>query len=90
MTIGNSIPLVNLNDYFQLRLEDKIVHPYLEENSAIYATRTRSLLQTKNILGNKVVPMEISAREGFDINTPEDLVLAERLLDPEIAENLSS
>lgn len=64
--------------------------PLFEENSAIYATRMRSLLQTKNILGNKVVPMEISAREGFDINTPEDLVLAERLLDPEIAENLSS
>lgn len=51
--------------------------PLFEENSAIYVTRVLSLRETGSILGQRVRGLTISALEGFDINTSEDMKLAE-------------
>jgi CMP-N,N'-diacetyllegionaminic acid synthase len=60
----------------------------LEENSAIYLTRTQALLHAETgnsiapILGRAVHGVEIGRKEAWDINTPEDLRLAEAMLKP--------
>ncbi|TDR76724.1 cytidylyltransferase domain-containing protein [Paludibacterium purpuratum] len=54
--------------------------PLFEENSALYLTRTTALESTGSILGCKVLGIPISAIEGFDINTPEDLKLADAIM----------
>lgn len=53
--------------------------PMFEENSAVYLTRVQALRKTRLILGNKVVGVEIPEIEGFDINTLEDISMAEHL-----------
>jgi CMP-N,N'-diacetyllegionaminic acid synthase len=53
--------------------------PMYEENSAIYVTRVSALRSTGLILGRRVRGLPIAADEGFDINTKEDLVMAECL-----------
>jgi CMP-N,N'-diacetyllegionaminic acid synthase len=54
--------------------------PLFEENSAIYLTRVTSLQETGFILGRKVLPIAIGTAEALDINTADDLELAEALL----------
>lgn len=54
--------------------------PLFEENSAIYLTRVSVLQETGSILGRKVSGIPISPIEALDINTQEDLELAEALL----------
>lgn len=51
--------------------------PLFEENSAIYVTRVAALRETGVILGRRVRGIAIPAIEGFDINTAEDMKLAE-------------
>ena len=51
--------------------------PIYEENSAIYITKTKILLESKLIFGKKVLPFEISRKEACDINTMEDIHLVE-------------
>lgn len=53
--------------------------PLFEENSAVYVSRTQALRETNFILGREVRGITIPAIEGFDINQPEDLRLAECL-----------
>ena len=53
--------------------------PLFEENSAIYVSRTKALRETKFILGKSVKGIKISSLEGFDINSIEDLKVAESL-----------
>jgi CMP-N,N'-diacetyllegionaminic acid synthase len=53
--------------------------PLFEENSAVYVTRTSALRQTASILGLAVRGIPIPTIEGFDINRPEDILLAECL-----------
>ncbi len=55
--------------------------PLYEENSAVYVSRTKALRDTRFILGRAVRGIPIPALEGFDINNPEDMRLAECLLD---------
>lgn len=54
--------------------------PLLEENSAVYLTKVSSLLKTKSILGKKVDYLIISKEEGLDINTSDDLITAEAMI----------
>ncbi len=54
--------------------------PLYEENSAVYVTRTKALRDTGLILGRTVRGIAIPALEGFDINTPLDLKIAEALI----------
>ena len=54
--------------------------PLFEENSAIYITKTQALIQSNSILGEKVLPFEISQKEAIDINTIDDIKLAEFFL----------
>lgn len=54
--------------------------PLYEENSAIYISRVAALRETGSVLGRKVVGIPISPREAFDINSPEDIKLAEAML----------
>lgn len=51
--------------------------PLFEENSAIYVTRVAALRETGFILGRRVRGLAIPAIEGFDINTADDMKLAE-------------
>lgn len=53
--------------------------PLYEENSAVYVSRTKALRDTGFILGRAVRGIPIPALEGFDINNPEDMRLAECL-----------
>lgn len=53
--------------------------PLFEENSAIYVTKITALRETGSILGKRVRGIAISATEGFDINTIEDLEMAESI-----------
>ena len=55
--------------------------PLFEENSAVYVSRTQALRDTGFILGRAVRGIAIPAIEGFDINNPEDMRLAECLQD---------
>lgn len=54
--------------------------PLYEEDSAIYVCRVSALRETNIVLGNKTQGIPIDFPEGFDINTPEDLILAEALI----------
>lgn len=54
--------------------------PLFEENSAIYLTRVSALMSTNSILGSSVLPVPIDTVESVDINTIDDLCLAEYLL----------
>lgn len=51
--------------------------PLFEENSAIYVTRVAALRETGFILGRRVHGLAIPAIEGFDINTADDMKIAE-------------
>jgi N-acylneuraminate cytidylyltransferase len=50
---------------------------YYEENGSIYITRTEILLRDKCRLGGKIAIFEMSSAESVDIDTADDLVLAE-------------
>jgi len=51
-----------------------------EENSAYYMTRISSLRETGSILGHRRLGVPIDPIEAMDINTPNDLVIAEALV----------
>ncbi len=55
-------------------------NPIYVENSAIYITKTSALLETNSILGNSTYPFEIDNKEGLDINTLDDIKMAEYFL----------
>jgi CMP-N,N'-diacetyllegionaminic acid synthase len=54
--------------------------PLFEENSSIYLTRVTALKETGSILGRNVIGIPISNYESLDINTSDDLKLAEVLI----------
>lgn len=54
--------------------------PLYLENSAIYITKTESLLSTKSILGENCTGFIINEIEATDINEPIDLLWAEFLI----------
>jgi len=60
------------------RQQDRM--PLFEENSAIYVTRVAALQLTGSILGESVKGVPIQKFEGFDINDPEDLLIASALM----------
>lgn len=57
--------------------------PIYIENSALYITDKKSLIETNSVLGYHVNGYVISEREGVDINEPIDILLAEELLKEE-------
>lgn len=54
--------------------------PLYVENSAIYVTTTRSLLETNSVLGHHVNGYVIDEQEAVDINEFIDIALAENLI----------
>jgi CMP-N-acetylneuraminic acid synthetase len=60
------------------RQQDRI--PLYEENSAIYLTRVSALRETGFIMGNRAVGVPMVPHEAIDINTADDIKLAEALL----------
>jgi CMP-N,N'-diacetyllegionaminic acid synthase len=58
----------------KLRNEQK---PVYVQNGLVYAFRIDSVLQNKNLYGNKTVPLITDAKYFADIDTEEDLKLAE-------------
>jgi CMP-N,N'-diacetyllegionaminic acid synthase len=54
--------------------------PLYEENSAVYVSRTKSLIETGLIFGRVVKGIVIPSIEGFDINNYEDLIIAENII----------
>ena len=54
--------------------------PIYIENSAVYITDKKSLIETNSVLGHHVNGYVISEQESIDINEPIDILLAEELL----------
>lgn len=54
--------------------------PLYLENSAVYITKTTSLVETGSVLGHKPDGYVIDIEEAIDINTPHDLVVVEAYL----------
>ncbi len=54
--------------------------PLLTENSSVYCNRVTSLRRLKKMFKGKVIGVEVTAQEGFDINTAYDLELAEFMM----------
>ena len=54
--------------------------PLYVENSAIYVTSKKSLLETNSVLGHHVNGFVIDVKEAVDINEFSDIALAESLL----------
>lgn len=82
----------NRGDFWRMQADGRMVRlfpdaprrqqdrtPIFEENSAVYVSRTCALRNTGFILGRAVRGIPIPALEGFDINNPEDMRLAECL-----------
>lgn len=57
--------------------------PIYIENSAVYITDKKSLIETGSVLGHAVNGYVIPEREGMDINEPIDILLTEELLKEE-------
>lgn len=54
--------------------------PLYVENSAVYITQTKSLIETGSVLGKQVNGYVIDEKEAVDINEFNDILLAESLL----------
>lgn len=54
--------------------------PLYVENSAIYVTKTESLIESHSVLGNRVNGYVIDSEESVDINEFSDIALAESLI----------
>ncbi|MBQ9926613.1 MAG: acylneuraminate cytidylyltransferase family protein [Lachnospiraceae bacterium] len=54
--------------------------PLYVENSAVYVTQTKSLIETGSVLGKQVNGYVIDEKEAVDINEFNDILLAESLL----------
>ncbi len=50
------------------------------QNASLEIAKTRIVLENKTIAGEAIIPFVSLGLEGFDINEPEDLVLAEHYL----------
>ena len=67
--------------------------PVWVQNASLDIALTRNPTICHNVLGAKIIPFFTRGWEGFDINTPEDWLLAERLIEtgaaqlPEIGGN---
>jgi len=57
-------------------------HPvlYARNGAAVYATRTRVLLEKNSIFGDRCLPYVMEHEDSVDIDTPFDLFIAECLL----------
>jgi len=62
------------------------------QNASLEIARVQKILETKLISGNHVMAYQMPGREGFDINTPDDLLFLEMLCqrNPEILPNLTT
>lgn len=50
------------------------------QNASLEIAWTRVVFETNSIAGSTIVPFFTQGREGFDINTPEDWIVAEKIL----------
>lgn len=55
------------------------------QNASLEMGWTRNVLFRNNVSGQNVMPFFTQGYEGFDINTPEDLILAEALIERGLA-----
>jgi CMP-N-acetylneuraminic acid synthetase len=53
-------------------------------NGALYVTRTKTLLEQNRMLGENTIPYIMPQERSIDIDTPEDLRLAECILKKEV------
>lgn len=54
--------------------------PALEPTGSLYVTRLSALLEQKSLYASPIAPLEVSAIEAVDIDTAEDLRIANALL----------
>jgi CMP-N-acetylneuraminic acid synthetase len=79
----------NRGDFWQMKSDGTLIRlfpdaprrqqertPLFEENSAVYISRVTILRDTGTIIGGRIRGHVIPALEGFDINTAEDMKLA--------------
>jgi CMP-N-acetylneuraminic acid synthetase len=53
------------------------LEPLFAENGNVYVTRREVLAVRRSLFGERLVPLEIDRVSGLDIDTPDDLALAE-------------
>lgn len=59
---------------------NKQLKPELFIHGNVRVMRVRSLLKTKNIFGNKSIPVEIPRLPAMDVDGPDDLIMAEMII----------
>lgn len=55
--------------------------PVLVQNASLEIGTVRNVTVCRNVSGQKIIPFYTGGYEGYDINTPEDWILAERLIE---------
>ena len=58
------------------------VEPLYRENGAFYITYSKNFLQTKELTNGTIQFVNMSERDSIDIDTEEDLAMAELMLNP--------
>lgn len=87
----------HLSPDYVMKIEDGVLRPFLPEGArvtrrqdarpaysregTVYAFRRDTLDRFGNIYGDRCVPLAIDARDSLSIDTPEDWVRAEQLLE---------
>lgn len=59
--------------------------PVWVQNASLEIGKTRNVDICHNVSGQKIIPFYTQNYEGFDLNTPEDWLLAERLIELGVA-----
>ena len=80
---GRVHPLMNENENHYTRRQD--LPPVYQLNGALYVTRTNVLLEENRVLGKYTAPYIMPPERSIDIDTPNDLRVAETLLKEEVA-----
>ena len=75
---GRVHPLMNENENHYTRRQD--LPPVYQLNGALYVTRTNVLLEENRVLGKYTAPYIMPPERSIDIDTPNDLRVAETLL----------
>jgi len=80
---GRVHPLMNENENHYTRRQD--LPPVYQLNGALYVTRTNVLLEENRVLGKYTAPYIMPPERSIDIDTPNDLRVAETLLKEGVA-----
>ena len=55
--------------------------PFYIANGALFATRTAAFRQERSLYADRILPLVMDQKQSVDIDTPDDLKLAEAICD---------